>query len=250
MPPRTYETLYDLSRFGPLLASVERAGFEVSVVGGLAVGAYGRLCGTSSMSGDLDLYLSPSLISDFIDWARAAGLELVHRPMPRALQTAMLTWEGICVDVLAEATGLPPPDVVLSRSREFELSDCDGLVVSVADPYDLLANKLAVRRDKDLPHIDILRRFIDEEVVTTFAEEGRRRLSAARRLMDVLDTRTLPEALAARMVPVARDPLGRRFLVNSVPVPDMVATLVAQAADDAERTQLETLAARRAFGAI
>lgn len=248
--PRTYETLYDLSRFAPLLGQVEQAGFRATVIGGLAVGAYGRLCGAPTMSGDLDLFLPGRDTSDFIEWAMDAGLELVHRPMPRAMQTAMLRWEGICVDVLSEAPGLPDGDVLLARAREFELSAADGLVVSIADPFDLLANKLAVHRDKDLPHIDILRRFIDEEVVVTFAEEasGRRRLDAARRLMDVLATRALPAQLAARMLPAARDALGRRFLLSCVPEREMAWGLLAEAADETERGRLEVILAGRAFG--
>ncbi len=201
------------------------------------------------MSGDPDLFLSGRDTADFIEWATDTGLELVHRPMRRAMQTAMLRWEGICVDVLSEAPGLPAADVLLARAREFELSGADGLVVSIADPYDLLANKLAVHREKDLPHIDILRRFIDEEVVVTFAEEtsGRRRLDAARRLMDVLDTHMLPVELAARMLPAARDALGRRFLVSCVPAREMAVGLVAAAADETERGRLDVILAGRVF---
>jgi hypothetical protein len=33
----------------------------------------------------------------------------------------------------------------------------------IADPFDLLRNKVSVNRPKDQPHIAILRRFLDEE---------------------------------------------------------------------------------------
>jgi hypothetical protein len=237
---------YDLSRFGELLAAIEDAGFDVCVIGGIAVGAYGRLCGLPVVSADLDLFLAPRMMDDFLDWASGAGLTLVYRPQPRALQSAVLDWGGITIDVLSESAGLPSPELVAARAREFVLAGRDGLVVAVADPFDLLANKLAIGREKDLAHIELLRRFVEEEVLVSFKEEtGRRRLAAARRLMEVLGTTTLPRSLAERMLPAARDGLGRRFLVGCVPGTDLADALVAAADDAAERTHLTGLRARR-----
>lgn len=243
---RSREATHDLNAFGALLQRIEAAGFTVAVVGGCAVGAYAHLCGVANLSADLDLCLAPRDLNDFIAWALSEGLKLEQRPVPRAIQVAMFSWNGISVDVLLEVEAMPPAPLVFSRAREFTLSS-SGATVLVADPFDLLANKLAVRRDKDLPHIDILRRFVDEEIVTCFAEEtsGRRRIEPARRLLEVLQTSLLPAELIERMWPHARDALGRRFLASTCPDLIRARSLVAEAETEAERQVLEQILARR-----
>ena len=90
--PRPGHATYDLTHFATLLQAVDRAGFDSAVIGGCAVGAYAHLVESSNLSADLDLYMSPRRIFEFLDWAAREGREIVHRPMPRALQTAMLRW--------------------------------------------------------------------------------------------------------------------------------------------------------------
>jgi hypothetical protein len=78
---------------------------------------------------------------------------------------------------------------------------------------------MSVNRPKDQPHIAILRRFLDEEVVAALAQETepRARLGAAERLLDVLGRRTLDEALAKRLVPLATTPADFKFLAHRAP---------------------------------
>jgi hypothetical protein len=94
------------------------------------------------------------------------------------------------------------------------------ITVLIADPFDLLRNKLAVNRPKDQPHIAILRRFLDEEAVSGFSQEKepRARISAAERLLEVLGTQTLEDDLANRLLPLATTVADFRFLAHRVPV--------------------------------
>lgn len=61
---------------------------------------------------------------------------------------------------------------MIRDAREIQLDQEGVLLVPVADPFDLLRNKLAVARDKDLVHLDILKRFLEEEAVYEFGLEG------------------------------------------------------------------------------
>ncbi|MCP4662824.1 MAG: hypothetical protein GY856_46115 [bacterium] len=120
-------------------------------------------------------------------------------------------------------------------AREFTLSEHDGLVVPLADPFDLLANKIAIGREKDRPHIELLRQFCEEEVVEAFArEEGRQRLMPARRLLEIVSRRTLPEELADRLIELAERPIDFRFLMSKVPAQRQVRRLLGRLPDRPE----------------
>lgn len=248
MPPLPAQETHDLGEFAGFLRCLEDNGFELAVIGGMAVSVYGRLIGEPMESVDLDICVTSETLWDVVAWAPRQGFRVVKRPRPRNIQVAFLDYEGKEVNVLSGSSGLPPAEVVIRTARIFTLAEHD-LEVPVADPFDLLANKLAVRRDKDLPHIDILRRFVEEEAVLAFDEETRprARLAPIRRLIDVLGRKTLPAKLAERLVPLARTPVDFRFLVSRVPNREMARRLLEAASDGELREQLETILASRDF---
>jgi hypothetical protein len=141
-------------------------------------------------------------------------------PQPRSVPVALLEWQGREVNLLTGSSGLPPPDVAARAAREFRLGQGTDLAVLIADPFDLLRNKLAVNRPKDQPHIAILRRFLDEEAVSGLAreKEPRARICAAERLLEVLGTQTLEADLANRLVSLATMPADFRFLAHRAPL--------------------------------
>jgi hypothetical protein len=120
--------------------------------------------------------------------------------------------------------------------------------VLLADPFDLLRNKLAVNRPKDRPHLEILCRFVEEEVVEAFARESapRERIAPARRLLEATDARTLPERLAARLLPLGRLASDFRFLANNVPTEALAKDLLARAPPELV-AELEAILRRRAL---
>jgi hypothetical protein len=85
--------------------------------------------------------------------------------------------------------------------------------------------------------------------VLAFSEPGRARdrLEPARRLMSVLASDTLPAGLATRLVPLATDPVKRRFLAHRVPRRRDAERLLLAAGSADERAELETIVARRTF---
>ncbi len=152
------------------------------------------------------------------------------------------------MNVLTRTDGLPPPDRAIREARGFRLKAAENLEVLVVDPFDLLRNKLAVNRPKDQPHIAILRRFIEEEVVSAFQKEEapRERMAPARRLLDVLKTRVLAPEVSARLVPLAKTPADFRFLVNSVPSREEAEGVVNRAPEGL-RDELAGILKRRRF---
>ncbi|MBI2900094.1 MAG: hypothetical protein HYY17_07905 [Planctomycetes bacterium] len=227
---------------------LQAEGFECGVIGGCAVGAYGRLQGESVLSGDLDLYSSAETLNALLLWAPQHGLIVRKRPQPRSIPTAFIEWEGLEVNVLTRTDGLPPPEQALQTAREFRLKSQPDVAILVIDPFDLLRNKLAVNRPKDRPHIAILRRFIEEEVVAGF-ENGsspRDRIAPARRFLSVLDARALPAELAARLIPLAKTPAEFRFLVDTVPSRDDVEAVLERTPEET-REELREILKRRRF---
>jgi hypothetical protein len=95
----------------------------------------------------------------------------------------------------------------------------NGLAVLVADPFELLANKLLVDRVKDRPHIAILRRFLEREVELAFRDETapRKRITPAVRLLRVEKQQVLPANLARKLIKLARLPSDFRFLAHHAP---------------------------------
>lgn len=105
----------------------------------------------------------------------------------------------------------------------------------------MLANKLAVKRDKDLPHIEILRRFVEEEAETAFHEETRprARLAPARRMLDILGAKVLPAPLADRLIERAKTPVDYRFLVSRVPTREQAKRILEQVTERDEELARE-----------
>lgn len=232
--PTTRDPTYVLSDFASLLADLNQQGFEFAVIGGIAVGAYGRATGTTLLSGDLDLYTDPRTLRDILSWSRKRGIEVLKPPHVRGLDVALLRWDGKPFDVLSSSKGLPRPAEVIRNAREFSLAGTD-LDVPVADPFDLLANKLAVNREKDQPHIAVLKHYIELEVEKAFTHEtnGRRRIGPATRYLNVLGRSTLPPALAHRLMAVADHPACFRFLAGRIPDASFAPALVRRPTDPA-----------------
>lgn len=229
-----------LADFADLLTALANEGLDVAVIGGIAVGAYASLMGEAALSADLDLLATGETLQAIVRWARAHNFQVTKLPQARSIPVAFFFWNGLEINVLTSSHGLPPSHVVLRGARAFRLRDSGGPDVLVADPLDLLANKMAVRRDKDLPHIEILRRFAEAEVVKAFRTETdpRARLAMARRLLEVTNARTLPEALADRLVDLATTPVDFRFLMNHVPHAVQADRLQQRAGEDPELTRI------------
>lgn len=158
-------------------------------------------------------------MQELLEWAPRHGIRVVKRPQPRNIPVAFLEVDGLEINALTSSEGLRDPEVVTQTARRFHLAAYAGLEVPIADPFELLANKLAVRREKDLPHIEILRRFVEDEAETAFHEENRprARLAPAQRLIGTLGVNVLPAPLADRLIELARTPVDYRFLMGRVP---------------------------------
>jgi hypothetical protein len=235
--------------FVEILRALVDDGVSFAVIGGCAVGAYARMLELTVLSGDLDICVTESGLEDVLSVARREGATIVSRPQPRGVAVAFIDWHGRELNALTGSNGLPPARVVVRDARELELRGL-GLVVPLADAWDLLANKLAVRRDKDLPHIEVLRRFAEEEVVAAMsaARPARARLAPASRLLDVLGATSLSESLGERLIGLADEPPIRRFLVGRLATRPQVERVLAAAPAD-QREQLVALAALRSFPA-
>jgi hypothetical protein len=230
-----------LGDFADFLAALATEGVEVIVIGGCAVGAYADLVGETVFSGDLDVLVSREALEVVLYAATKAGALVHKRPQPRSVPVAVLDWHGKDVNVLMAAAALAPAEVEARLAREFHLRGSPGAPVLVVDPYHLLRDKLACNRPKDQPHIEILRRFLEEEAVHAFETETdpRQRLASPRRLMEVLRSDMLPEPLARRLIPIARIGSDFRFLIHRVP-DHLQATVVARAEQVGMASELPT----------
>lgn len=141
------------------------------------------------------------------------------------------------------SAGLPRFGELAASARIVEV---DGLEVLVADPIDLLSNKLAVNRPKDQPHIELLRRFIEDEIVLSFSRlsEPRARLEAASALLDVLGHDTLDVELAEKLFELATLPSDFRFLANRGPT-GLLPRLAERAPDEPLREFVRAALVRR-----
>ncbi len=251
MPSLRAKTPQDIGAFADFLRQLIEEGFEFTVIGGMAVSSYARLMGEEVLSVDLDIYVTTQTLGEFLDWAPYHDIRVVKRPQPRNIPVAFLEVAAQEVNALTAADNLPSPEIVARTARQFTLSAHGDLEVPLADPFDLLANKLAVARDKDRPHIEILRRYVEAEAILAFSEEEkpRARLAPARRLLEVLKRRSLPEPLADRLVELARTPVDFRFLINHVPTEEQARRLLGrtESFDEALVAQLEAILARRRF---
>jgi hypothetical protein len=215
-----------------LLEVLARTGTEHVVIGGCAVGAYARLVGGTVTSGDLDLYASYANTEAMLMAVAAAGGRIVKRARARNVPVAVVDWKGRELNVLNSSTGLQSPEIETQLAREFVLRGRGGLAVLVADPFELLANKLAVDRPKDRPHIAILRRFLEGEVVLAFRDEDvpRKRIAPAARLLRVEKKRALPARLMPVLTKLARVRSDLQFLANHAPNRDVARAVLERAA--------------------
>lgn len=60
----------------------------------------------------------------------------------------MLDWHGLEIDALTRATGSSAPGVVPRTATEVKLAG-RGVAVPSPDPFELLRNKLTIRRPED-----------------------------------------------------------------------------------------------------
>jgi hypothetical protein len=250
VPPPPEEKAYSLEDFAALLAYLDAEGHESVVIGGCAVGAYARLQGVTMLSADLDLYTAGDRLEELLASASRTGARLLKRPQPRAVPVAVLEWDGKEVNVLTESTGLPPAREAMRTARVFTLREPQGLEILLADPFDLLCNKLALDRPKDQPHIEILHCFVEEEVVAAFESEStaRERLAPARRWLEATGSPTLSSKLAARLVPLARTAPELRFLAHRVPDQAQAQEVLTRARATPEITEeIASIIARRGF---
>ena len=233
-PPK--KGLHDLDDYAGFLSALQEEGFDFLVIGGCAVGSYARLQNQQVLSGDLDLYSSVETLRTILSWAPRHGIVVHSKPQPRSIPTAFLTWNDLEINILTDTNGLPAPEVALRSARVFRLRNHPGLEVLVADPFDLLRNKLKVHRPKDVPRIEMLRRFVEEEIVDAFKKGRvpRERIAPAKRILEVTSSRTLPPSLADRLVPLAKTPAELRFLANSVPKREQARAVLRRAPVDAD----------------
>ena len=248
MPHEAEKEAYSIEDYSTFMSALSEGGFEVVVIGGCAVGAYASLRGESIHSADLDVYTTPETLERILDWAPAMGIRVVKRPRPRALRVAVLEWNGKEVNVLTETDAFPPPQTAIRLAREFDLTGRGNPPILIADPFDLLANKLKVNRPKDRMHQEVLRRFVEEEVVQAFREEKepRARIAPARRFLETIGKNRLPENLAARLLLLARTAADFRFLLHHAPNREMEEEMLRKAPDETGlRAELEAIRKRR-----
>jgi hypothetical protein len=219
MPSPPEEKVHRLEDFAALLGRLEELGFEVVVIGGCAVGAYAALRGEDILTRDLDMLADPATLGAIVAWGARSGIQVLKTPKPRSVPVAVLRWEGKEINIVTDSIGLPEAREAARNARTFVLSQHGGVEVEVADPFDILRNKVLVDRPKDRPHVEALRRFVEEEVVEAFEKETapRRRIRPAQLYLEATRSRELPAALAARLLPLARLPVDFRFLLSAVP---------------------------------
>ncbi|MEW6278895.1 MAG: hypothetical protein AB1758_09755 [Candidatus Eremiobacterota bacterium] len=208
------DSLHRLADFKGFLQGLQDIGVEYSVIGGQAVGAYAHRLGRESLSRDLDILAVSEAMERALLWAGRSGFLVRKRPQPRSIPVAFLEWEGREVNILTSSAALTDPAAVFDAARFFHVGD--DLAVPVADPFDLLRDKLRVNREKDRPHIAILLDFVAEEAVQAFESETdpRLRLTPARKLLRVTGQRFLPAELARRLTERARTRADYRFLAD------------------------------------
>jgi hypothetical protein len=157
MSAETPKSASSVDDYVELFDALAGQGTEFVVIGGCAVGAYARTLGERVFSDDLDLLMTSRSLESVVADGSSIGLQVLKMPQPRAVPVAVLEWRGLEINLLTSSSGLPTPDVAARAAREFYLAGKADLAVLVADPFDLLRNKLAVNRPKDQPHLAILR---------------------------------------------------------------------------------------------
>ncbi len=202
------KTLTDFDRVFEWTAS---HGFDITVIGGLAVGVFSPTHDAPLFSGDLELLTSPDeqlRISQAA--ARDPHVQILKTIHPRALPVLVLGWGPLEVDILSQSDGLPDPGAAMQRAWVVE-------GVRVADPTDLLEIKLAMKREKDLEHIEVLRKTCEGLSRADLTKlSGRRALHSLRRWVESEGWGVIPAPVFGRLLDVAgqTSPEGRRYLAQ------------------------------------
>ena len=249
MPTPAAKKALSLDDFAGLFAGLAERGVESIVIGGCAVGAYARVRGQNVLSGDLDLLATWPGLEVIVSAIAALGGKVLKMPRPRTVPVAVVEWEGKEVNVLTSSDGLPPAELEARVAREFFLRGLPDLPVLVADPYDLLRNKLRINRPKDRPHIAILRGFLDEEIVDAFTSESdpRKRIGPATRLLAATEEAMIDELLGVRLVPLARTPADFRVLAHRLPTAALGAAVIARSPNAKLADELRAIVRGRHF---
>lgn len=80
------QTTHDLADFVGFLRRLEADGFELAVIGGMALGVCARLLGEPFLTVDLDIYVTTETLWEVVAWAPHQGFRVVKRPLPRSIQ--------------------------------------------------------------------------------------------------------------------------------------------------------------------
>ncbi len=250
MPTDPEEKARSVADFVEFLSDLSDEGFEFVVIGGCAVGAYASLQGDEVYSADIDLYTTHETLEAILHWAPKHGGRVVKRPRPRSVQVAVVRWQEKEVNLLTETVGLPAPSDAVRLASEFHLRAHGDLKGLGADPFDLLACKIQLARPKDIQHAEILKRFVEEEIVEGFGESAspRKRLDPARRYLRATGTEVLPSRVIDRLIPLAKLRPDFRFLVHHAESADQVKTLLDRGeAHEGLCSELKTIAHARGF---
>lgn len=249
MPEASAQNTPTLGAYLELLQELARAGLETIVIGGCAVGAYARTLGATVISQDLDLLATSATLDAIVADAPLFRLTIEKLPQPRSVPVAVFRWNDLEVNVLTSSSGLATADVEAQVAREFQVSDDDSFSILVADPFDLLRNKLAIGRPKDLPHIDLLKQFIEEELVAQFvaAPRPRDRIAPIVRYLEVLQTSTIATALSKRLIAVVTTLPAARMLAHRVPI-ELLPELLNRVQDPDMRSAIEEIQRSRLEG--
>jgi hypothetical protein len=141
--------------FAEMLDALSAAGAEFLIVGAHALAAHGRPRAT----GDLDIWVRPTTENADRVWHALVtfGAPLDELRLDDLSTPGTVFQIGIAparIDILTAATGLDF-DQAWSRRETF---DVDGRALPFLSRDDLIRNKLAVGRPRDLADVDDLRR--------------------------------------------------------------------------------------------
>jgi hypothetical protein len=203
-----------LEDFDEVLEWIKENGFQVAIIGGMAVGAFLPTAASPVMSGDLDLLTTPEEQQRVLRCAvRTPGVVVKKRPQPRTLGVLVLQWGGLEVDVLTRSSGLKSTEEAIQRAWP------NIAPLPIADPVDLLGIKLAINREKDEPHIVILRDICRSLALTFFADKsGRDSFEFLERWRKQEEWNCLPPDLVSELCLVTAGDLAKvRYLLRLAP---------------------------------
>jgi len=141
--------------FAEMLAALSAAGAEYLVVGAHALAAHGRPRAT----GDLDLWVRPTLDNARRVWQAlvAFGAPLDELRLEDLASPEVVFQIGVVparIDILTSLTGIEFDEAWPHR----QMIEVDGLMLPFLSREDLIRNKAALGRPRDLADIDDLQR--------------------------------------------------------------------------------------------